>query len=132
MGGAVAILMMAPLISGLFLLLRDVFGALILPFSFLFGMAGRTEHAAPLGQVVGGMGSDLLNHPVRALAAALLCALSTGLFLLARGGGARMMLGGAALAAILAGWLGGPAIYLVLLPGLSVECLCLLRPITRT
>ncbi|WP_240161983.1 hypothetical protein [Gluconacetobacter azotocaptans] len=131
MGCAIAVLMTAPLIGGLFVLLRDVFGALTLPFSLLFGMAGRDDHTAALGHVVGAMGSDLLRHPVRALCAAALCGASAVLFILARGRGARAMLVGAATASVGAAWLGGYPVALVLAPGFVTECLCAVRPAAR-
>lgn len=134
---AIAMLMMGPLLDGLLLLLRDVFGVLALPFSFLFGMAGNTDHAARLDHVMGGMGAGLPRHPARALGAAALCALNVVLFLLAHfsqapGTGARLLTGGAAATALAAGWLGGPAVALVLLPGLIAEIRVAARPLTRT
>lgn len=127
MGGAAAILMMAPLVNGLFLLLRDVFGILFLPFSFLFGMAGQTDHARMMDNVVGGMGTDLLSPPLRTMAAAAASAGSAVLFILARGPVGRGGLAASAVGGILAFWLAGIETGMILIPGLMIEILYLLR-----
>ncbi|GBQ97918.1 hypothetical protein GLI01_21600 [Gluconacetobacter liquefaciens] len=128
MGGAAAILMMAPLVNGLFLLLRDIFGILFLPFSFLFGMAGQTDHAHIMGNVVGGMGTDLLSHPVRTLAAAAASAFSAVLFVVALGPAGRGVMAASLATGLVAFWLGGLTTGMILLPGLMIEILYLLRP----
>ncbi|MBB2204930.1 hypothetical protein HLH27_07865 [Gluconacetobacter takamatsuzukensis] len=127
MGGASAILMMAPLVNGLFLLLRDIFGILFLPFSFLFGMAGQTDHARIMGNLVGGMGTDLLSHPLRTLVAAMAGAGSAVLFVLGLGPAGRGAMAASLAAGLLAFWLGGMATGMILLPGLAIEALYLLR-----
>lgn len=123
MAGAAAILMMAPLVNGLFLLLRDIFGILFLPFSFLFGMAGQTDHARVMGNVVGGMGMELLSHPLRTLAAA-----SAVLFVVALSAAGRIVMAASLAAGLVAFWLAGAATGMILLPGLIIEILYLLRP----
>ncbi|WP_246384740.1 hypothetical protein [Gluconacetobacter asukensis] len=128
MAGAAAILMMAPLVNGLFLLLRDIFGILFLPFSFLFGMAGQTEHARVMGNVVGGMGMELLSHPLRTLAAAIASAASAVLFVVALSAAGRIVMAASLAAGLLAFWLAGTATGMILLPGLIIEILYLLRP----
>lgn len=128
MAGAAAILMMAPLVNGLFLLLRDIFGILFLPFSFLFGMAGQTDHARVMGNIVGGMGMELLSHPLRTLAAAIASAASAVLFVVALGPAGRIVMAASLAAGLLAFWLAGAATGMILLPGLLIEILYLLRP----
>ncbi|GBQ26287.1 hypothetical protein AA12717_2306 [Gluconacetobacter sacchari DSM 12717] len=128
MGGAAALLMMAPLVNGLFLLLRDIFGVLFLPFSFLFGMAGQTDHAQVMGHIAGGMETGQLYHPLRMMAAALASTASAVLFVLSRGTGGRAMLAASVAGGLLALWLGGIATGLILIPGLTIEILYLLYP----
>lgn len=50
----VAFVLLPPVVMSFLMLLKDVFGVLILPFSFLFGLAGWSSDASSLDSVMGG------------------------------------------------------------------------------
>lgn len=59
---------------GFLLLLKDVFGVLVLPFTFLFGLAGWSSDMSSLDSVMGGLTPNVLRHPFRAISAAIMIA----------------------------------------------------------
>ncbi|GAN67977.1 hypothetical protein [Acetobacter orleanensis] len=66
----VAFVLLPPVVMSFLMLLKDVFGVLILPFSFLFGLAGWSSDMSSLGSVMGGLTPTMLRHPFRAIIAA--------------------------------------------------------------
>ncbi|MFT9064157.1 MAG: hypothetical protein ABF430_10170 [Acetobacter persici] len=66
----VAFVLLPPVVMGFLMLLKDVFGVLILPFSFLFGLAGWSSDMSSLDSVMGGLTPSVLRHPFRAITAA--------------------------------------------------------------
>lgn len=66
----VAFVLLPPVVMGFLMLLKDVFGVLILPFSFLFGLAGWSSDMSSLDSVMGGLTPSMLRHPFRAITAA--------------------------------------------------------------
>lgn len=71
----VAFVLLPPVVLGFLVLLKDVFGVLILPFSFLFGLAGWSSDMSSLDSVMGGLTPSMLRHPIRAVIAAAFIAL---------------------------------------------------------
>lgn len=66
----VAFVLLPPVVMSFLMLLKDVFGVLILPFSFLFGLAGWSSDMSSLDSVMGGLTPTMLHHPFRAVIAA--------------------------------------------------------------
>lgn len=66
----VACVLLPPLVMGFLALLKDIFGVLILPFSFLFGLAGWSSDMSSLETMQGGLVPDMMAHPFRAASAA--------------------------------------------------------------
>ena len=72
----VACTLLPPVVMGFLSLLRDVLGVLILPFSFLFGLAGWSTDLSYVAGGGTGFMPDSLRHPFRAIGAAGLLAFS--------------------------------------------------------
>jgi hypothetical protein len=129
-GAALAMLVLPPLVGGLLVLLRDVFGVLTLPFSLLFGMAGWNGDADGLDRIVGGMAPQILHHPIRAFMGAVGIVFGAVMSVLGR----RLLSRPAQLAApalVLAGGLaaGVPVIFIVM-PAIIIEtALAFTRPV---
>lgn len=70
----VAFVLLPPVVMSFLMLLKDVFGVLILPFSFLFGLAGWSSSMSSLDSVMGGLTPAMLRHPFRAVIAAVFIA----------------------------------------------------------
>lgn len=66
----VACMVLPPVVMGFVGLLRDVFGVLVLPFSFLFGLAGWSSDLSSLSSVQDGLVPVVTNHPLYAVMAA--------------------------------------------------------------
>lgn len=71
----VAFVLLPPVVMSFLVLLKDVFGVLILPFTFLFGLAGWSSDMSSLDSVMGGLAPSMLRHPFRAITAAALIAI---------------------------------------------------------
>lgn len=66
----VACVVLPPVVMGFVGLLRDVFGVLVLPFSFLFGLAGWSSDMSSLSSVHDGLLPQSTSHPLYAVMAA--------------------------------------------------------------
>ncbi|CEF55177.1 hypothetical protein [Acetobacter ghanensis] len=66
----VACVLLPPVVMGFVGLLRDVFGVLVLPFSFLFGLAGWSSDLSSLSSVHDGLMPGATTHPLYAVMAA--------------------------------------------------------------
>ncbi|KDE19420.1 hypothetical protein AZ09_11825 [Acetobacter aceti 1023] len=88
----VACVLLPPVVMGFLALLKDIFGVLILPFSFLFGLAGWSSDMSSLETMQGGLVPDMMAHPFRAVSAAALLVVGGACSLMACGtpDGARM------------------------------------------
>ena len=67
----VACVVLPPVVMGFVGLLRDVFGVLVLPFSFLFGLAGWSSDLSSLSSVHDGLTPQTTSHPLYAVMAAV-------------------------------------------------------------
>lgn len=68
----VACMLLPPVVMGFVGLLRDVFGVLVLPFSFLFGLAGWSSDLSTLSSVQDGLAPQAGGYPLYAIMAAVL------------------------------------------------------------
>ncbi|MFT8676513.1 MAG: hypothetical protein ABF990_13215 [Acetobacter sp.] len=126
----VACVLLPPIVMGFLAILRDVFGVLLLPFTFLLGLAGWSSDLSSLETMHAGFLPDSINHPFRALAAAGLLAMAAMCSVLASNvpDGARMERSLApvftVVAMLLVGWDPG----LVVLPALVLQIFALRHP----
>ncbi|GBQ71522.1 hypothetical protein AA103196_2799 [Ameyamaea chiangmaiensis NBRC 103196] len=120
-GVALALLLLPPLVAGLLILLRDVFGALTLPFSVLFGMAGWNGDAAGLDRIVGGLAPALLRHPAQAMLGALTIVAGVVLSILGRRLPSRPAQFAAPCLDLVGGLLAGPPVIFILAPAIVIE-----------
>lgn len=126
----VAFLLLPPLVMGFLLLLKDVFGVLVLPFTFLFGLAGWSSDMSSLDSVMGGLTPNVLRHPFRAISAAVMLAVGGLCSVLACGSplAAQVERRLAPLFTLGAVLLGGPELGLIMLPAFLIQLGALRRP----
>lgn len=126
----VAFILLPPLVISFLLLLKDIFGVLVLPFTFLFGLAGWSSDMSSLDSVMGGLTPNVTHHPFQAISAAGLLAVSGLCSVLACAApyGARVERGLAPVFTALAMVLGGIELGFILLPGLIIQLYALRRP----
>jgi len=120
-GAALALLLLPPVLAGLLMLLRDVFGVLTLPFTVLFGMAGWDSNATGLDRIVGGIAPDLFHHPIRAFLGALTIIMGAVLSILGRKLPSRPAQIAAPFLELAGGLLAGVPVIYILAPGVLVE-----------
>lgn len=126
----VAFVLLPPLVMGFLLLLKDVFGVLVLPFTFLFGLAGWSSDMSSLDSVMGGLTPNVLRHPFRAISAAIMIAVGGLCSVLACGSPRaavveRRMAPLFTLGAVV---LMGPELGLIMLPAFLLQLAALRRP----
>lgn len=126
----VAFLLLPPLVISFLLLLKDIFGVLVLPFTFLFGLAGWSSDATSLDSVMGGLTPTVLRHPFQAAAAALCLAVGglCSVFAAATPEGAQIERRLAPLFTVVAMALGGLDLSLIMLLGLVIQLYTLKYP----
>jgi len=120
-GVALALLLLPPVLTGLLVLLRDVFGVLTLPFTVLFGMAGWDGDASGLDRIVGGIAPEVFQHPLRAFLGALTITMGAVLSILGRRLPSRQAQIAAPFLELAGGMLAGFPVFYVLVPGVLVE-----------
>mgnify|MGYP004709625449 FL=1 len=126
----VACMLLPPVVMGFVGLLRDVFGVLVLPFSFLFGLAGWSSDLSTLSSVQDGLAPQAGGYPLYAIMAAALLGVGGVCSVLACNtpNGARVERAAApiltGLAMIMAGWDPG----LIGLPPFILQIMCFWRP----
>lgn len=126
----VACVLLPPVVMGFVGLLRDVFGVLVLPFSFLFGLAGWSSDLSSLSSVHDGLMPDAVTHPLYAVMAAGALGVGGVCSVLACNtpDGAKVERAAApvltALAILMAGWDPG----LIFLPAFVLQILCFWNP----
>ncbi len=126
----VAWMLLPPVVMGFVGLLQDVFGVLVLPFSFLFGLAGWSSDLSSLSSVQDGLAPQVASHPLYGIMAAGLVGVGGVCSVLACNTpeGARVeriaapVLTG--LAMVMVGWDPG----LVVLPAFILQILCFWYP----
>ncbi|MFT8369106.1 MAG: hypothetical protein ABF888_04105 [Acetobacter papayae] len=119
------------MIVGFLSLLRDVFGVLLLPFSFLLGLAGWSADQKTLHAMQTGFLPDGSAHMLRAGSIILLLAVSILCSVLASRRVGQSVCVERWLAPCLTGiaaWLGGGTLALVLLPAFFLQCAALRYP----
>ncbi|GCD51913.1 hypothetical protein [Acetobacter pasteurianus] len=126
----VACVLLPPLVMGFLALLKDIFGVLILPFSFLFGLAGWSSDMSSLETMQGGLVPDMMAHPFRAASAAALLVVGGACSLMACGtpDGARMERNLAPVFTFAAMVLVGVDPGLIVLPAFVLQLLALRYP----
>lgn len=81
-----SIMVLPPLLNGLYILVRDVFGALLLPFVLLFRLGGGAGNDSVSLKMDGSLqvGTLFLHHPVTEALSAFCIIYGTAAFFLAR------------------------------------------------
>ena len=126
----VASMLLPPVIMGFVGLLQDVFGVLVLPFSFLFGLAGWSSDLSSLSSMNDGLVPQASSHPLYAIMAAGLVGLGGVCSVLACNTpkGARSERAAApvltGIAMLMTGWDPG----LLVLPAFILQILCFWYP----
>lgn len=126
----VACVLLPPVVMGFVGLLREVFGVLVLPFSFLFGLAGWSSDLSSLSSMHDGLVPVTTTHPLYAIMAAGLLGVGGVCSVLACNApeGAKLERVIApvltALAIVMAGWDPG----LIVIPAFILQILCFWYP----
>ncbi|MFT8591550.1 MAG: hypothetical protein ABF746_10060 [Acetobacter orientalis] len=126
----VAFVLLPPLVISFLLLLKDIFSVLVLPFTFLFGLAGWSSDMSSLDSVMGGVTPNVLRHPFQAAFAALCIGVGGLCSVLAAATpeGAQVERRLAPVFTLGAMVLGGVDLALILLPCLGIQLYTLKRP----
>lgn len=126
----IAFMLLPPLVISFLLLLKDIFSVLVLPFTFLFGLAGWSSDMSSLDSVMGGMTPNVLRHPFQAISAAVCIGVGGLCSVLAAATpeGAQIERRLAPVFTVVAMVLGGIDLAFIMLPCLGIQLYTLKRP----